>query len=389
MTRCRRPALLAGAAMSLTLSLAGCAAEEVVVPGSSPAGGPAVPIGAPAAPSGVRFPVVPAIVIPDVTALTKSADRFAAALGDLATPASGVSVLGARCDPSGKVVNRAGLTRITNGDGSGTFTDHALTVTNDGNGSGTYRDDERVITVNSDGSGTYSDPERTITISADGSGTYSDSGQTITVNDDGSGTYRDAERVITVSADGSGTVSDAEHTMTVDNDGSGTYSDAGQTVINNGDGTGLVDGVVTVMPPLDPIPLLGTFPRADALAPIGQACGTLIRLDERVLFDFDQDVLRPEAGPVLDRLARAFIGVDRQLAINGHTDGKGADAYNLDLSRRRAAAVLDGLQQRGVGAPMQATGYGETQPIAANEVGGRDDPAGRRLNRRVEIVIPG
>jgi len=149
-----------------------------------------------------------------------------------------------------------------------------------------------------------------------------------------------------------------------------------------------VNGIDTAMAPAPPLPLLGMFPRADALAPVGRACGTLVRLSDQVLFDSDKATLRPEAGAVLDKLAPALAAVSGPLEINGHTDAKGADGDNLSLSQNRATAVVDGLRQRGVQAAMQATGFGEAQPIAPNESNGVDDPAGRQLNRRVEIVIP-
>jgi OOP family OmpA-OmpF porin len=149
-----------------------------------------------------------------------------------------------------------------------------------------------------------------------------------------------------------------------------------------------VNGSTVAMEPLAPVPPLGTFPPVGALAPVGKACGTLIRISDRVLFDFDQATLRPEAGPVLDEIAGALAAASGGLRIDGHTDSMGADAYNLDLSQRRAAAVVDGLRQRRVQASMEPTGFGEGRPIAANELAGRDNPAGRQLNRRVEIVIP-
>jgi hypothetical protein len=59
------------------------------------------------APARATFPEFPPIVIPDVTALTESSGRFAESLADLATPVSGISVVGARCDTTGKVVTGA------------------------------------------------------------------------------------------------------------------------------------------------------------------------------------------------------------------------------------------------------------------------------------------
>ena len=68
--------------------------------------------------------------------------------------------------------------------------------------------------------------------------------------------------------------------------------------------------------------------------------------------------------------------------VGGHTDSQGDDASNLDLSNRRAAAVVTALGERGVPQwSMRAKGYGETRPIASNA-----DEAGRARNRRIEFT---
>ncbi len=75
---------------------------------------------------------------------------------------------------------------------------------------------------------------------------------------------------------------------------------------------------------------------------------------------------------------------ERQVMIEGHTDSVGSDAYNLELSQRRADAVRDFLMQNAVKAAQITTrGYGKTSPVASN-----DTAAGRQQNRRVEIIIP-
>lgn len=175
-----------------------------------------------------------------------------------------------------------------------------------------------------------------------------------------------------------------------DGDGSGNYYDTsnGIQIDNDGDGTGLINGVDVEMDPLPRIPTIGTIPPIGQLAPLGTACGTLIRLEDRVLFDFDKATLRPQAGAVLDKVAEALRGVEATMQVNGHTDSMGSDAYNDDLSQRRAQAVADALDARGVGAGLDVSGFGEKQPIAKNSIKNTDNPAGRQLNRRVEIVIP-
>jgi OmpA-OmpF porin, OOP family len=103
-----------------------------------------------------------------------------------------------------------------------------------------------------------------------------------------------------------------------------------------------------------------------------------------VLFDTGQATLKPGAVPVIDRLAKFLIQTpERSVQIEGHTDSVGTDAYNQDLSMRRASAVRDALQGRGVPADrVIATGKGEALPIASN-----DSAGGRQQNRRVEIII--
>lgn len=381
-----RSVLLAAAA-ALCVAVAGCA-TEVVVPAATPAGTAPAPAPTGADDAGFRFPEVPPIVVPDVTALTGASATVATAMADLVTPVSGISVSDARCDPAGQVVNRPGLTQVLDGRGGGSFVTGSSSVVNDGRGSGTYVDGTRSITVDADGSGTFVDGTRTITIDTDGSGTYVDATQTVTVNADGSGSYVDPTTSVTVNQDGSGTFTDATRSITV-GPGSGTYTDSTVTVVNRGDGTGLVNGEEQAMPPVPPMPLLGRFPPVDALAPVGTACGTLIRIDDRVLFDFDRSDLRPDAATVLDAVGSALADVHGAMRIDGHTDATGADDYNLALSRRRAEAVRAALTDRGVGGPMEATGFGEAQPIAPNELDGEDNPAGRQLNRRVEIVVAG
>ncbi len=80
---------------------------------------------------------------------------------------------------------------------------------------------------------------------------------------------------------------------------------------------------------------------------------------------------------------------DRRVALEGHADGIGADAYNVALSRRRADAVAQELVARGVRRDrLTVEGYGKRRPVAPNTLpDGSDNPAGRALNRRVEAVV--
>jgi outer membrane protein OmpA-like peptidoglycan-associated protein len=123
-----------------------------------------------------------------------------------------------------------------------------------------------------------------------------------------------------------------------------------------------------------------------------EAGGLRFTLGADVLFDFDKAHLRPEADGILRRLVEE---VRRQVPrarymVEGHTDAKGSDAYNDRLSNRRAASVRDWLVRRGgVSSRTVATlGFGERRPVAPNEhPDGSDDPEGRQLNRRVEVLV--
>lgn len=103
-----------------------------------------------------------------------------------------------------------------------------------------------------------------------------------------------------------------------------------------------------------------------------------------ILFEAGQDVLRPESEPVLQELARALKGAaEQRYLIEGHTDDRGGEALNLELSERRAARVKAWLVEAGVdGAKLETKGLGQTKPELPN-----DSEAGRAANRRVEVAI--
>jgi photosystem I P700 chlorophyll a apoprotein A2 len=116
-----------------------------------------------------------------------------------------------------------------------------------------------------------------------------------------------------------------------------------------------------------------------------------IELQADVLFDFDKADLKPEAVPSLQKVSTVVNGHPGvPVRIEGHTDSKGDDAYNMKLSERRAASVKGWLVQNGgVDAGRITTeGLGETRPVAPNtKPNGADDPDGRQKNRRVEITL--
>ena len=103
-----------------------------------------------------------------------------------------------------------------------------------------------------------------------------------------------------------------------------------------------------------------------------------------VLFEYGQAALRIEALVHLDQLV-SFVQEypERTVSIEGHTDSRGSESFNLKLSQARAESVREALIERGVeGVRIQAVGLGEEFPLASNE-----SDFGRQQNRRVEIVI--
>ena len=113
-----------------------------------------------------------------------------------------------------------------------------------------------------------------------------------------------------------------------------------------------------------------------------------INLPADVLFDFDKAELRPDAAPSIAKAAELLRSYPQApITVVGHTDGKGADAYNDALSLRRAQAVAQALQAQ-TGREATTQGMGKRQPVAPNTTpDGRDDPQGRQRNRRVQILL--
>ena len=282
-----------------------------------------------------QIPPIPMISLPDLSLLTQSTGAFTPDLTRSITSQPGITVRPARCDASGSLVSGS---TVLGGDGSMTASSGATSVTNNGDGSGTFNDGKVSITNNGDGSGTYSDGKVSITVNGDGSGTYSDGKVSIT---------------------------------------------------NNGDGTAVVNGSTISAKPVPKAGKVGTFPSIDAAKPV-QSCGTVITLEDSVLFDFGSSELRGQASTTLTNLATVIKDSKApKVQVQGHTDSVSDDAFNQKLSEQRAQAVSSALKSDGVAADLEAVGYGETKPVAPNEnPDGSDNPGGRRLNRRVEVFVP-
>ena len=113
--------------------------------------------------------------------------------------------------------------------------------------------------------------------------------------------------------------------------------------------------------------------------------GTKIEILDKVFFEYNKAIIKSESFPILDAVAATLEGnPDIQLIeVQGHTDERGNDAYNLDLSTKRAAAVKQYLIDKGIDKDrLESQGYGETQPLD-----NRHNEAAWAKNRRVEFLI--
>ena len=109
-----------------------------------------------------------------------------------------------------------------------------------------------------------------------------------------------------------------------------------------------------------------------------------LSLSNEVSFAYNSADLTPTFQPTLDKLADVLNRYERTVVhVVGHTDSDGSDAYNLDLSRRRAGSVGSYLMYRNVPeSRVRMEGRGEREPRATNATA-----AGKQLNRRVEIYV--
>lgn len=115
---------------------------------------------------------------------------------------------------------------------------------------------------------------------------------------------------------------------------------------------------------------------------------TVVTLDTDVLFEFAEAELGESAQEAVVE-AVADIPDGAQVAVVGHTDSVGSDADNLTLSKERARAVADVIEDERDDLELDVSGKGEKDPVAANDKGGEDNPEGREKNRRVEIRYKG
>lgn len=379
-----RRTLAASLIAATALALGACGSSKPQATDASPAADPTTPAATPSATassvptvSGYRpgeIPAIPLFSVPSVDVFASNADK---AIVDSASKSlntvPGVTISPAKCDGTSLV---SGST-VFGGDGSVVSSSDNGTVVNDGQGGGTITEGPISIVYGGDGSGTYSNADTMVSlvVSTDGSGTYSTPTTSIVLDGQGGGNYSN---------------SSTSETITVESDGSGVYSKGTVTIINNGDGTATVNGKeVKDAPKVDKLGKLGKFPPVANLKPV-ESCGTVITLEDGVLFDFGKSDIRPEAAQTIKSLATVLTSNKVPAAhVYGHTDSISDEAFNLQLSQERADAVVAELKKDGVSSTLDATGYGESKPVAPNEnADGSDNPSGRALNRRVEIFIP-
>lgn len=135
---------------------------------------------------------------------------------------------------------------------------------------------------------------------------------------------------------------------------------------------------------LDPLAKLRQEFRA-----VDTAKGLAFDLSGDVLFEFNQAGLRAEAAPSLQKLADLIRLMKKPVRLSIYTDNKGNVDYDRKLTEYRAKMLKAALVQRGIrAATIQSAGYGQARPKAANvNPDGSDNPKGRDINRRVEVLI--
>ena len=110
---------------------------------------------------------------------------------------------------------------------------------------------------------------------------------------------------------------------------------------------------------------------------------------ENIFFDFDRSGLRSKSKRDLDDLAELMTdNPDYKVELSAHTDARGSLEYNTALSNRRSNSAKDYLVAKGISSSRIITSeFGETSPIAKNDLNGQDSPSGRQFNRRVVVTV--
>jgi outer membrane protein OmpA-like peptidoglycan-associated protein len=154
--------------------------------------------------------------------------------------------------------------------------------------------------------------------------------------------------------------------------------DRGGCPIRDADGDGVEDGI-------DRCPNVAAGPGGKGGCPMARIAGNKILILEPVNFATDQDVILSESFPVLEEVSQVLKTHPeiQRVLIEGHTDSRAGEVYNLDLSKRRAASVRSYLEESGVESErLCSQGFGQSRPVAEN-----DNEEGMARNRRVEFTI--
>lgn len=114
-----------------------------------------------------------------------------------------------------------------------------------------------------------------------------------------------------------------------------------------------------------------------------------LRKIRNIFFDFDKSNLTSTSIGQLNSLTKILReNPSYSVDLRAYTDAKGTDEYNIKLAQRRRDATINYLISKGIAkGRVDGEFYGESQPIAKNEVNGQDSPEGRAFNRRVEIFV--
>lgn len=117
--------------------------------------------------------------------------------------------------------------------------------------------------------------------------------------------------------------------------------------------------------------------------------GFLVALSGDYLFEFDKYELNSASKEALAKVLNLYQEYDgNTIKIVGHTDSKGSQEYNQTLSEKRAESVHNWFIDNGISEEVLSySGMGENDPVASNEIDGKDNPEGRALNRRVDINV--
>ena len=142
--------------------------------------------------------------------------------------------------------------------------------------------------------------------------------------------------------------------------------------------------------PLESLKELVTTITLDTLLVLDRKERNKIFVLENIYFDYNESYIRADAAKELDKLVTLLNdNSDLKIEMGSHTDSVASDAYNIELSQRRAESTVNYLIQKGIDPNrLVAKGYGESKPIARNtHPDGSDNPEGRQRNRRTEFKI--